>query len=151
MTPARGWVSNERLRAIFGRVLAYPKCDHWSGNTADRAHLRQAGRAAREALSPVEQLEMKLHPWTGFAIMPIFAFANAGVSISSAGFLHSEPDNRDGPPACARHVTRRNAPGKVHVHPGPPSNHPRGVAGLFLEYGANWSALKSLLTGRPTG
>jgi hypothetical protein len=49
---------------------------------------------------------------------------------------HSEPDNRDGPPACARHVTHRNAPGKVHVHPGPPSNHPRGVAGPFLEYGA---------------
>lgn len=87
MTPARGWVSDERLRAIFGRVLAYPKGDHWSGNTADRAHLRQAGRAAREALSPVEQLEMKLHPWTGFEIMPIFAFANAGVSISSPGFL----------------------------------------------------------------
>ena len=87
MTPARGWVSDDRLRALFGRVLAYPQGDHWSGDTADRAHLQKAGRAAREVISPLEQLEMKLHPWVGFAIMPTFALANAGVPISSAG-LH---------------------------------------------------------------
>jgi NhaA family Na+:H+ antiporter len=87
MTPARGWVSDDRLQAILSRVLAYPKGDHWSGDTADRAHLQQAGRAAREVLSPVEQLEMKLHPWAGFVIMPLFAFANAGVAISSARLL----------------------------------------------------------------
>lgn len=85
MTPARGWVSDTRLRAILDRVLAYPKGAHWSGDTEDRAHLRQAGRAAREVISPLEQLEMKLNPWVGFAIMPIFALANAGVPISSAG------------------------------------------------------------------
>ncbi|MBK8011622.1 MAG: Na+/H+ antiporter NhaA [Deltaproteobacteria bacterium] len=87
MTPARGWVNDARLRAIFGRVLAYPQGEHWSGDTVDRAHLRQAGRAAREVISPLEQLEMTLHPWVGFAIIPIFALANAGVQISSAG-LH---------------------------------------------------------------
>ena len=38
--------------------------------------------AARETLSPVERLEIVLHPWVGFAIMPLFAFANAGVPIS---------------------------------------------------------------------
>lgn len=85
MTPARGWVSDDRLRAILGRVLAYPEGDHWSGDTADRAHLSQAGRAAREVISPLEQLEMKLHPWVGFAIMPVFALANAGVAVPSAG------------------------------------------------------------------
>jgi len=85
MTPARGWVSDERLHAILSRVLAYPKGNHWSGDTADRAHLRQAGRATREALSPVEQLEMTLHPWAGFLIMPLFALANAGVTMSGIG------------------------------------------------------------------
>lgn len=87
MTPARGWVSDDRLNALFKRVVAYPKGDHWSGDTEDRAHLRQAGRAAREALSPVERLEMKLHPWAGFLIMPLFALANAGVAISGVGLL----------------------------------------------------------------
>jgi NhaA family Na+:H+ antiporter len=65
-------------------VLSYPIGDRWSGDTTERQDLRRAGAAATEALSPVERLEMMLHPWVGFAIMPIFALANAGVAISGA-------------------------------------------------------------------
>lgn len=84
MTPTRVWVSDARLRAILGRVLSYPGGEHWSGDTTERHDLRQAGIAVTEALSPVERLEMMLHPWAGFVIMPIFALANAGVAISGA-------------------------------------------------------------------
>lgn len=84
MTPTRIWVSDTRLRAILGRVLAYPTGEHWSGDTADRRDLQQAGRAVAESLSPVERLEMMLHPWVGFAVMPIFALANAGMPITGA-------------------------------------------------------------------
>jgi len=84
LTPARAWVSDRRLRVVLGRVLSYPIGDHWSGNTNERRDLRRAGVAATEALSPVERLEMMLHPWAGFAIMPIFALANAGVEITGA-------------------------------------------------------------------
>jgi NhaA family Na+:H+ antiporter len=87
MTPARGWVSDDRLRSHFSRVLDYPLGDHWSGDTEDRAHLRQAGRAAQETLSPVEQLQMTLHPWSGFLIMPLFALSNAGVPIDRSGLV----------------------------------------------------------------
>lgn len=81
MTPTRVWVSDTRLRAILARVLAYPGGEHWSGDTPDRRDLREAGRAVSESLSPVERLELTLHPWVGFVVMPLFAFANAGVTI----------------------------------------------------------------------
>jgi Na+:H+ antiporter, NhaA family len=32
----------------------------------------------------VERLEMLIHPWAGIVVMPIFALANAGLTISSA-------------------------------------------------------------------
>ncbi|MDH5670613.1 MAG: Na+/H+ antiporter NhaA [Myxococcales bacterium] len=92
MTPARGWVNDDRLRAIFGRVLAYPQGEHWSGDTADRAHLRQAGRAAREVISPLEQLEMTLHPWVGFATRRqalSWPFLCAGAVLTGIGFTMS--------------------------------------------------------------
>jgi NhaA family Na+:H+ antiporter len=41
-----------------------------------------------ESLSPVERLEIMLHPWVGFALMPIFALANAGITIDGADFGH---------------------------------------------------------------
>lgn len=82
MTPARSWVSDNRLHAILGRVLAYPRGAHWSGDTPDRKDLQRAAVAAREALSPIERLEIALHPWVAFAIMPLFALGNAGLRIS---------------------------------------------------------------------
>ena len=36
--------------------------------------------------SPLQELENKLHSWVAFVIMPIFAFANAGVLINAASF-----------------------------------------------------------------
>jgi NhaA family Na+:H+ antiporter len=43
------------------------------------------GRTAEEQ-SPLHKLEHDLHPWVAFGILPIFAFANAGVSLSGIGF-----------------------------------------------------------------
>ncbi|WP_353429143.1 Na+/H+ antiporter NhaA [Paracoccus denitrificans] len=87
MTPTRIWVSDARLREILGRVLAVPTGDRRQGNAASHRDLRQAGRAVTESLSPVERLEMMLHPWVGFAIMPIFALANAGITIQGVDFV----------------------------------------------------------------
>ena len=82
MTPARRWVSDERLYAILDRVVAHPAGDEGSEDTKDRQTLQVAEVAARESLSPVERLEIGLHPWVGFVIMPLFAFANAGLPFS---------------------------------------------------------------------
>lgn len=45
--------------------------------------LRQLKLAQREVLAPVVRAQMVLHPWVVFGIMPIFALANAGVSIDA--------------------------------------------------------------------
>ncbi|ASX26399.1 Na+/H+ antiporter NhaA [Candidatus Williamhamiltonella defendens] len=36
--------------------------------------------------SPLEKLEHSLHPWVAYLILPLFAFANAGVSLSGVSF-----------------------------------------------------------------
>lgn len=89
MTPTNKWISDERLHTIMDCVVAYPPGDHWSGDTPDRKALKTAEAAAREALSPVERLEMLLHPWVGFVVMPLFALANAGISLSGTSFTSS--------------------------------------------------------------
>ncbi len=86
MTPARRWVSEIRLHAILDRVIAHPPGDHRSRDTAARSDLHRAGVATREAVSPIERLEIALHPWVAFAIMPLFAVSNAGVPVEDANF-----------------------------------------------------------------
>ena len=38
--------------------------------------------------SMLHQLEHQLHPWVAFGVLPLFAFANAGVSLSGLTFAH---------------------------------------------------------------
>jgi NhaA family Na+:H+ antiporter len=86
LTPARVWVTGSRLRAILDRALVPPAREQRSATAAEQENLRRARVATREAQSPVEQLERSLHPWVAFAILPIFALANAGVEISPESF-----------------------------------------------------------------
>jgi Na+:H+ antiporter, NhaA family len=39
-----------------------------------------------EQHSPLDRLEEMLHPWVAYGILPLFAFANAGVSLAGATF-----------------------------------------------------------------
>ena len=42
---------------------------------------RSAQRGLAAAISPNERLQYRLHPWTSFVIVPLFALANAGITI----------------------------------------------------------------------
>jgi NhaA family Na+:H+ antiporter len=44
--------------------------------------IRGISMQAQEAVSVAERLEHILHPWTSYAVIPIFALANAGVRLS---------------------------------------------------------------------
>jgi NhaA family Na+:H+ antiporter len=43
--------------------------------------LKPSGQAAKEAGSPLHRLEHVLAPWVGFAVVPVFGLANAGVAF----------------------------------------------------------------------
>lgn len=42
-----------------------------------------------EAQAPLQRLEHMLHPWVTYGIMPLFAFANAGVSFSNVSLAQA--------------------------------------------------------------
>lgn len=44
-------------------------------------HARLAGLAVKSTVSPNERVQHALHPWTSFLIVPVFAFANAGIRL----------------------------------------------------------------------
>ena len=47
--------------------------------TPELAYIAQRGLTA--TISPNERLQYRLHPWTSFVVVPLFALANAGVHI----------------------------------------------------------------------
>jgi NhaA family Na+:H+ antiporter len=47
------------------------------------AHPLQPEAAGPEEVPVAERLENALHPWTSFAVVPLFALANAGVTVSA--------------------------------------------------------------------
>ena len=51
--------------------------------SAQRTALFEMNRAIEYADSPLHRLEHMLHPWVAFLIMPVFALANAGITINT--------------------------------------------------------------------
>ncbi len=48
-----------------------------------QATLQTLGAVVQSAESPLQRFEHTLHPWVAFLIMPVFALANAGVSLGT--------------------------------------------------------------------
>jgi NhaA family Na+:H+ antiporter len=46
------------------------------------ALLLEISRVSAETVSPLARMETRLHPWSAYVVLPIFALANAGVPVS---------------------------------------------------------------------
>ncbi|MEO8354986.1 MAG: Na+/H+ antiporter NhaA [Chloroflexota bacterium] len=52
-------------------------------NESQRSSLHVLEDLVEHAKAPLQRLEYELHPWVAYAIMPLFALANAGVALGS--------------------------------------------------------------------
>ncbi|HEX7478118.1 MAG TPA: Na+/H+ antiporter NhaA [Polyangiales bacterium] len=87
MTPARAWYGRDGFIDQAEASVAALRAEAASRSEHQLLPQLQAlATARREAVSPVERLERALHGWVAFAIMPLFALANAGVPVSGTGF-----------------------------------------------------------------
>jgi NhaA family Na+:H+ antiporter len=92
LTPAKPWFGREGFLSAAGDAVEdfrgqADREDHTTGDL-----LKPLGRikqAQREALSPVVRVQAALHPWVAYGVMPLFALANAGVTLDTSA-LHIE-------------------------------------------------------------
>lgn len=83
LTPANAWIGRTSLREAIASMVGRLGDSEQNPSSTEISHeeLSILSFAARESTSPLVRLEMFLHPWVGFAIMPVFALANAGVAV----------------------------------------------------------------------
>jgi Na+:H+ antiporter, NhaA family len=114
------------------RPVSHPEAVHDSSRalaqTPGPAPVREVVREARGTVSTVERLEHDLHPITAFLVVPVFALANAGVTVHAAALA--------GPGADA--VLAGLTAGRVIGKP----------AGILL---AVWLAVRFGLSAAPAG
>lgn len=83
LTPVRAWLGPDGFVAGVRKEIRHLENSVPSSLSSHElaGSLHQVDMARREALSPAEALIELLHPWVAFAIMPVFALANAGVVL----------------------------------------------------------------------
>lgn len=84
MTPARPM--HLREKAVETAAFALTSFDESARTSHEDVRelappLRRLREAERELLPPVTRVQIALHPWVAYGVMPLFALANAGVSL----------------------------------------------------------------------
>jgi Na+:H+ antiporter, NhaA family len=84
--PARVRLAPGRLAAVVRRAADRLDALEAEGGIARMdargfALISLLRRAAQEAKTPLQRFEHMMHPWVAFAILPVFAFFNAGIAL----------------------------------------------------------------------
>jgi NhaA family Na+:H+ antiporter len=91
LTPASAWVGDRAFLDVLSSLQGKWRETNKEGQAvAPEAHSVRPNSLvtlAKETSSPLERLELALHPWVAFAIMPLFALANAGVPLETDAIL----------------------------------------------------------------
>ncbi|EKT4454810.1 Na+/H+ antiporter NhaA [Pseudomonas sp. yb_9] len=94
MTPVAAMPMRERpldaITRFTGELLGRAKAPEQDASDL-MDPLKRLRLAQRELVPPVVRIQGTLHPWVAFGIMPLFALANAGVSLSGADLSAEAP------------------------------------------------------------
>jgi NhaA family Na+:H+ antiporter len=82
LTPAVAFQSSRRVSEVIGERLTEITD---SDAEVSAGTLLETSRLAEEAVSPLARMEERVHPWSAYVILPLFALANAGVPVSLGG------------------------------------------------------------------
>jgi NhaA family Na+:H+ antiporter len=91
LTPALAMYSDAEYHQNTQRVLDRQKFDTAAPRSEERVNqdALEVSAIARESVPPLRRLEVALHPWSSFLVIPIFALANAGVSFAGVDILEA--------------------------------------------------------------
>jgi NhaA family Na+:H+ antiporter len=86
--PARSWINPaEFLRRARSMLDEFERWGTRPGSVLSNDHQQHAierlERVCEDAETPMTHLEHGLSPWVSFVVLPIFAFANAGIPLTS--------------------------------------------------------------------
>ena len=87
--PVKPWLSREQFLSIAEQSISEFQDNSTHPEMKEEALLKPLNRltiAGREAVSPVVRLQNEFHSWVAFFIMPLFALANAGVTLGGLNF-----------------------------------------------------------------
>jgi len=87
LTPASAWIGKRTFMEVFADFWESIR-DTDSESEKLPVDIEQLQFVARESLSPLHRLELSLHPWVAFFVMPVFALANAGVPLEASAVSH---------------------------------------------------------------
>jgi len=85
--PARGKYDTDRFVQKVGEIMDEFHCEEQSCGYSillNQGHLNAVHAlelACHDVETPLQRMEHYLHPWIAFGLLPVFAFANAGLSL----------------------------------------------------------------------
>jgi NhaA family Na+:H+ antiporter len=90
--PARGKYDTDRFVRKVKDIMDEFHCEEQSCGYSillNQGHLNAVHNlelACHDVQTPLQRLEHSLHPWIAFGLLPVFAFANAGLSLQGINF-----------------------------------------------------------------
>jgi len=82
ITPAHPLQNPSTVRIVTGERLRSTHLDDGVEDERDETTMLEVSSLTTQAVSPLARLERRLHPWSSFVVLPLFALANAGVDLT---------------------------------------------------------------------